>query len=74
MHCYLAVQFREMRTKVLFTKENPCMTRTISPGRGAFDIDEGTTQLSLELSGYDPSADAEYDSWLLLEPEETEGE
>ena len=47
MHCYLAVQFREMRTKALFTKENPCMTRTISPGRGAFDIDEGTTQLSL---------------------------
>ena len=72
MHCYLAVQFREMRTKVLFTKENPCMTRTISPGRGAFDIDEGTTQLSLELSGYDPSADAEHDSWLLLEPKETD--
>ena len=31
-----------------------------------FDIDEGTTQLSLQHTGYDPSADAEYDSWLLL--------
>ena len=37
-----------------------------------FEIDEGTTQLSLQLSGYDPSADAEYDSWLLLEPTETD--
>ena len=37
-----------------------------------FEIDEGTTQLSLQLTGYDPSADAAYDSWLLLEPVETE--
>ena len=37
-----------------------------------FDIDEGTTQLSLELSDYDISPDAEYDSWLLLEPKETD--
>ena len=39
-----------------------------------FEIDEGTTLLSLQLTDYDPSPDAEYDSWLLLEPEETEGE
>ena len=37
-----------------------------------FEIDEGTTQLSLQLTGYDTSADAEYDSWLLLESVETE--
>ena len=37
-----------------------------------FEIDEGTTQLSLQLTGYDPSPDAEYDSWLLLEPVETD--
>ena len=37
-----------------------------------FDIDEGTTQLSLQLVGYDTSADAEYDSWMLLEPKEAE--
>ena len=34
-----------------------------------FEIDEGTTQLSLQITGYDPSSNAEYDSWLLLEPE-----
>ena len=39
-----------------------------------FDIDEGTTQLSLQLADYDTSADAEYDSWMLLEPKEAEGE
>ena len=39
-----------------------------------FDIDEGTTQLSLQLVGYDTSADAEYDSWMLLEPKEAEEE
>ena len=39
-----------------------------------FDIDEGTTQLSLQLTDYDTSADAEYDSWMLLEPKEAEGE
>ena len=37
-----------------------------------FEIDEGTTQLSLQLAGYDPSPNAEYDSWLLLEPVETD--
>ncbi|MDC0525807.1 hypothetical protein OAO87_02315 [bacterium] len=39
-----------------------------------FEIDEGTSKLALQLSGYDSSADAEYmyDSWLLLEPTETD--
>ena len=34
-----------------------------------FEIDEGTTDLSLEVTEYDPSPDAAYQSWLLLEPE-----
>ena len=30
--------------------------------------------LSLQLTDYDPSADAQYDLWMLLEPKEAEGE
>ena len=32
-----------------------------------FEIDEGTTDLSLEVTEYDTSPDADYQSWLLLE-------
>jgi hypothetical protein len=40
-----------------------------------FEIDEGTTDLSLEVTEYDTSPDADYESWLLLESEpEPEGE
>ena len=35
-----------------------------------FDIDDGPTDLSLELTEYDPSPSAAYESWLLLEPDE----
>ena len=35
-----------------------------------FDIDGGeTTDLSLEAAMYDTSPSADYESWLLLEPE-----
>ena len=37
-----------------------------------FEIDEGTARVLLQLTGYDPLADAEYDSWMLLEPVETD--
>ena len=32
-----------------------------------FDIDEGTTDLSLEMAEYSVSEGAEYESWALLE-------
>ena len=32
-----------------------------------FEIDEGTTDLVLETKEYDPSPDADYESWLLLQ-------
>ena len=35
-----------------------------------FDIDDGPTDLSLELTEYDLSPSAAYESWLLLEPDE----
>ena len=35
-----------------------------------FEIDECMTDLALEATEYDPSPDAAYESWLLLEPEE----
>ena len=35
-----------------------------------FDIDDGPTDLSLELAEYDASPLAAYQSWLLLEPDE----
>ena len=34
-----------------------------------FEIDEGTTEVSLQVAEYDTSPDADYQSWLLLEPE-----
>ena len=34
-----------------------------------FDIDEDTTALKLEAKDYDTTAFADYESWLLLEPE-----
>ena len=34
-----------------------------------FDIDDDTTELSLEAQYYDPSPSADYESWLLLEAE-----
>ena len=37
-----------------------------------FEIDEGTTDLVLLAEDYDVSADAEYEAWMLLEPEEAE--
>ena len=36
------------------------------------EIDEGTTDLSLEVTEYDTAPDADYQSWLLLEPEAAE--
>ena len=34
-----------------------------------FEIDEGTTDLALEITDYDTSPDADYESWLLVESE-----
>ena len=34
-----------------------------------FDIDEDTTAVKLEAKDYDTAAFADYESWLLLEPE-----
>ena len=34
-----------------------------------FEIDEGNTELSLEAAQYDTLAEADYESWLMLEPE-----
>ena len=34
-----------------------------------FDIDDDTTDLALDAMDYDPSADADYEAWLLLEAE-----
>ena len=33
-----------------------------------FDIDESETDLTLQPAEYDPSADADINAWLLLEP------
>ena len=34
-----------------------------------FDIDDDTTDLALDAMDCDPSADADYEAWLLLEAE-----
>ena len=39
-----------------------------------FDIDDDTTELSLEAQYYDPSPSADYESWLLLEADGEEVE
>ena len=43
---------------------SPSQTNTLK-----FDIDEDTTAVKLEAKDYDTAAFADYESWLLLEPE-----
>jgi hypothetical protein len=46
------------------------MLNFIAKRSSRLTIDEDTTDgLSLELTEYDTSPDADYESWLLLEPE-----
>jgi hypothetical protein len=51
-------------------KINGKMLNFIAKRSSRLTIDEDTTDgLSLELTEYDTSPDADYESWLLLEPE-----
>ena len=51
-----------------------CGFQAIIHAVAKFDIDDDTTELSLEAQYYDPSPSADYESWLLLEADGEEVE